>query len=88
MELGRGASPSCGPWPKMYGRRYIEPAVPYGGTNARFARTAHSHAPLNMSTGISGIIMRSHPCCMRRALLSMFHRRSAPSAQWCAQAPS
>ena len=66
----------------------MAPPVPCGGTNARFAATAHWHPRTNKSGGTSGIIIRAEPSSMRFAFARMFQSRTSPSSQWCAFAPS
>ena len=60
-----GATPICGPVPMRSGRRYIDPPVPYGGTNSSFAATTFSQASTKRSTGIGGMTVRIAVFSMR-----------------------
>ena len=65
-----GATPICGPVPIRSGRRYIDPPVPYGGTNSAFFLTTFSHASRNISTGTGAMHVRSAVRYMRFAFSS------------------
>ena len=52
------------------GRRYIDPPVPYGGTNSAFFFTIALQQSMNVSTGTGGMHVRSAVRNMRFAFSS------------------
>ena len=67
---------------------YIEPPVPYGGTNSALLRTAQSTASLNICCGTCGMTRRSAPVFMRAEFSLRLHTRTLPSLQRNALHPS